>query len=107
MESREQRLLLLRLRGVMRGFQNDLEGHWIQFGRRSENAVVTFGNDPILRGEAINDLALVAREDFFSGPQGGFEQAFGEHRATDESIDPVAAVIGVERNQPVELPRPN
>src|SRR5688572_23904173 len=74
----------------------------MQFGRGSEDAIVAFGDDAVFGGEAVDDWLAVAGNDFFGGGQRGFEQAAGQDRTADETVEAIAGVVGVERDQALE-----
>src|SRR6185369_7622005 len=105
LEGGEQGGLLLVLWRAVRRLEDDLEGQQVQFRRRGQDALVASRNDPVLRRKTINDLAQVARKNFFSRAERRLQQTFGEDRPSNESVQAVARIVGVKRDQSVKVSR--
>ena len=60
----DQRLNLQFHWGVMRGFEDDFERRWIDAGWSGENALILFVDDPVTRGEAVDEGVDISGQNF-------------------------------------------
>src|ERR1043165_6243452 len=73
-------------RRVVRGFEDDLEGHRFHLRRSGQNTIVAVINDPISRRKAINRGIYIPWQDFPGFTQSRSEQVFSESVSADESV---------------------
>jgi len=92
-------------RSVMRGLEDDLEGRRRTPRRSREDAIVGGSDDAFDRVEAIDDRGLIHRQRRLGGRERRFHQMLGHRRAAHESVNAVARVIGVQRDDAVEFVR--
>ena len=64
--------------------------------------MITAGDDASLRVEPVDDPALVARKKMLGLAQRRFEKIFREHRAGGETINAVARVVAVQRDDAIQ-----
>ena len=58
------------------------------------------------RVEAVDQVALIAREGGFGRGQRGFHEVLCQRVAADETIHPIAGIIGVQGNDAIECLAP-
>ena len=87
----------------MRGFKNNFERSRLLFGRRSENAVVAFLDDSIVRLEIVDTLVEIARKDAPGLHQRRLQNVARKFVALDKAVEALACVVAVKGNDAVEI----
>src|SRR5258705_1974451 len=78
--------------GMVRSFQDDFKGDGVDAGRSGENALVLFVDDPVARGEAVDDGVDVSGQNFACFGEGWAKKVFSESVAANKSVNAVAWV---------------
>src|ERR1017187_7551815 len=89
----------------LRRFQDDLKGPRAHLGRRAQRPRVSVAYDAVARAKAVNGLTRIARQELLRRLQRRLDQVLGQRRPACKPIEALAAVVGMQRDDPVESVR--
>ena len=82
--------------------ENNFKRPRLQVGRRRQDAGKAFGDNPVTRRKSVDQGAAIARQDLLGCPQRRFQQLLVEQPAMRVSVETLARVVGVQRDNAVE-----
>src|SRR5436190_19688927 len=91
---------------MMGSLKDNLERHGINPGGGGQDTFIMVVNNSVARGESIYSGIDISGQDFSRFAKRRPKQVLRQGMTSNETIDPLAGVVGMELDDPAEMLRP-